>query len=261
MNEIGDVKQSRWWIAYHLWGGFCFKLFFDVSGFSEQISRPFFGSDEAGASLYASVSALVTVASIGAGYLISKSLVTSIANAGFPNKLKIVIKVLLPILYFVVLAVGAAFTAEVVKSKEPRNIDSNPTLSQSTQTPVLAFTTIQDSEGVVEKDMNQAWLAGIESWIVDTTREKARSKFVSMGYSEDKFNLQLSASSVYTIVEGKKLAVVKLDVENATRTVTIMGINQRELIRVTCIRKSDFDIPVWSGVCGDEIKKSLGVSM
>ena len=39
-----------------------------------------------------------------------------------------------------------------------------------------------------------------------------------------------------------------------------MGIEGTELIRVSCNRIGNQDIPVSSGVCGDEVRKSLGVT-
>ena len=60
-------------------------------------------------------------------------------------------------------------------------------------------------------------------------------------------------------VEGKKLALIKVS-SSSFRLVTVMGIKGTELIRVACIRRGNHDIPVWHGVCGDEVRKSLSVT-
>ena len=72
---------------------------------------------------------------------------------------------------------------------------------------------------------------------------------------------ELSSSSLYVLAEGKKLAVIRIWASDLRfRTVIIMGIEGTEAIRVHCFRRSNQEIPVWRGVCGDEVRKSLGVT-
>ncbi len=48
---------------------------------------------------------------------------------------------------------------------------------------------------------------------------------------------------------------------NPYAPVTLIGIKGTELLRVSCIRASNHDIPVWFGECGNEVLKTFGVSI
>lgn len=91
--------------------------------------------------------------------------------------------------------------------------------------------------------------------------QKGRSKYAEMGYNPKDFKPRVSANSVYVIAGGKKLAVIKVNMDNSIRSITVMGIKGTELHRVSCIRASNHDIRVWSGECGNEIRKTFGVSV
>ena len=136
----------------------------------------------------------------------------------------------------------------------------NPDVEQhSEETPIKAFTTVQSADGVTESDLDQTLLNNLEKWIVGTIQQKGELYFSEIGLDPTTFNPEFSASSLYAIVEGKKLALIKVS-SSSFRLVTVMGIKGTELIRVACIRRGNHDIPVWHGVCGDEVRKSLGVT-
>lgn len=139
--------------------------------------------------------------------------------------------------------------------------ESSPVPASSGRKPVMAFTTIQSAEGVTEADLDQAGLKNFETWLVEKMLQKGRNEYAEMGYNPKDFKPKVIANSVYVIVGGKKLAIIKVNMDNSMRWVTIMGIKGNELHRVSCIRNSNHDIPVWSGECGNKVNEVFGVSI
>lgn len=253
----GSEKRSRWWMVYHLWAGYCAKVYIDVSGLSKFIVGAPSGSGPASASIYATSSAMVVVAAVALGYFLSKSLVTIIDQSDIPRTGKIALKSVLPIGYFLVAAPLSAITGPLLAESASINKSSRPVAQQSSMKPVIAFTTTQSAEGVTEADLDQSGLKNLETWMAETMLQKGRKKFAEMDYNSKDFKPKVSASSVYINAYGKKLAVIKVNMGDSMRSVTIMGIEEDELLRVSCIRASDHDIPVWSGECGNEVRKTF----
>ena len=44
-RPTNNEQPSRWWIAYHLWGGICLKTYLDVSGLTKLFLGAPSGSD------------------------------------------------------------------------------------------------------------------------------------------------------------------------------------------------------------------------
>ena len=254
-------KPSRWWMLYHFWAGICVKVYVDVSGLSKFIVGPPSGSDPASASSYATSSAMVALGAVALGYFLSKSLVKVIDQSAMPRKGRIALKSILPIGYFLVAVLLSAVTAPILAGSASIKKSSTPVAQQPSMKPVMAFTTTQSSEGVTEADLDQSVLKNLETWIVETMLQKGRNKFAEMGYNPKDFKPKVSANSVYVNAGGKKLAVIKVNMDESMRSVTILGIKGSEMLRVSCIRASNQDIPVWSGECGNEVKKAFGVSI
>lgn len=126
---------------------------------------------------------------------------------------------------------------------------------------VIAVITRQDSEGITSNDLNQEVLNNLESWVIETILKKSKIAFTDLGNDPNQFNPRVNASSVYININDKKLAIIKITLEEAVRSVAIIGIDKNELIRVTCLRESNHDIPVFSGVCGDKVHEAFGVSI
>jgi len=142
------------------------------------------------------------------------------------------------------------------------SIYSSPSNSVETKIePINAFTTIQDAGGIQESNMNNTFLKNSETWIVDTMTKKAKSNYVANGYNLNDFKSDINAKSVYMNMSGYKFAIIKLEINKAVRSVTIMGLKQNNLYRITCLRGSNHDIPVWSGTCGNEIKKNFDIKL
>jgi hypothetical protein len=171
------------------------------------------------------------------------------------RKGRVILKSILPIIYLIAAIWLGGATASLLAESKSVQKSSAPIGQQSEVKPVMVFTTTQSAEGATESDLDQTVLKKLESWIVGITIQKSK-----MFYPKD-YKPKVSAKSVYVTVGGRKLIVVKLNVDNMTRSVTVMGIKGTELLRVSCIRGSNHDIPVWSGECGNEVRKSLGVSI
>lgn len=271
MNEStkGDVvarptnseQPSRWWIAYHLWAGNCLITFLDISGLTKFFLGALSGSDPSSSSSYAGMAALIAVGAVAVGYLLSKSLVRAIENGTIANKIKLAVKIALPIGYFVAAILLAMAIGPLISSPTGVSRTSVPVSPPSDMKPVMAYTTIQSAEGVREADLDQTALKNLETWIVETILQKGRKKFTEMGYNPKDYKPHVVANSVYVTAGGKKLAVIKIAIDNSMRSVTILGIKGKELHRVSCLRASNHDIPVWSGKCGSKVSETFGVSI
>ena len=125
--------------------------------------------------------------------------------------------------------------------------------------PITAFVTIQDAEGMTEANMDTASLKRFEQWMVQRTVERAKQSYASQGFDPKMFNPKAEVGSVYVLVGGKKLAVVRLTMDNQVRSVWIIGFHRGDFLRVACIRASNHDIPLFSGECGQKITEAFGV--
>ena len=260
--QIGEEKkESRWWVAYHLWAGVCLKAYTDASGLSKNILGTLRGSDVSSASNYAVGAAIIAVGAFALGYFLSKVIIKAVNNSALPKTGKIIVKSILPVVYIVGAVLLAMITGPDFAESNKFQKTTSPVSQQSSIKPVQAFTTVQSSDGATESDLNQEVLSNIETWLVETMLQKGRNKYAEMGYNPKDFNPKISANSVYVTAGGKKLAVIKINMNQNMRTVTIMGIKGNEFQRVNCIRASNHDIPVWSGPCGDEVRKTFGVSL
>jgi len=164
----------------------------------------------------------------------------------------------------VAVAIGQYLGREAGESAAQRgNAKSLPVVSLNNQAaPVVALVTIQDPEGTSEADLDIGSLKALEQWAVQTTVRKTRSKYVEQGLDPGTFDSSdVESSSQYVLVNDKKLAIIRLRSNQTVRAVMVIGHHLGQVVRVSCVRSSDHDIPIWSGECGDTIKKSLGVSI
>ena len=127
--------------------------------------------------------------------------------------------------------------------------------------PVTAVMAIQDAEGMTEADLDTATLKRIEQWIVQRTIERTKQNYVNQGLDPRTFNSKVDVGSALTIVDGKKLAVIRITMANGVRTLVVMGFRRGDFMRVTCIRPSNHDIPMLSGECGQKVTEAFGVSL
>lgn len=254
-------KLSRWWIAFHLWGGLCLLTFVEISGLFDLILGRPEGSDPAFARRHAGLAGLLAVGFVMLGYFLSLNIVKAIDNRFFSKKAKVTIKAILPFAYLAGAVVLATVTSPILTSTSSDRNEKSFTPKSNAIAPIVVMSTVQSAEGVTEADLDQAGLKNLETWTVNKILEKSKSKYVELGYDPNNFNPKIDANSVYVNINGKKLAVIKINMDNFVRSVTIMGIRGNELYRVNCIRNSNHDIPVWSGECGNKIQEVFGISM
>ena len=136
-----------------------------------------------------------------------------------------------------------------------------PAVTSGEMAPVLAFDTIQSAESFTEADFDIPGLKNMETWLVDTMLEKTRPIFAELGVNPKEYKPSISANSVFVIIADKKLGIIKIQAGDYVRSVAILGFMGSEFHRVTCLRKSNHDIPVWSGECGNKVQQVFGVSI
>lgn len=261
VKKTEKEKPSRWWILFHLWGGVCLKVFVDNSGLFKLILGTPNGSDPASASSYAGFAGLLAAGIGMLGYFMSLTFIKATNVGFFSKKAKITIIGILPFAYLTGAMGLAMVTSPIFTSTDSADGEKSTTPEASAIAPVVATITTQSAEGFTDADLDQTSLKNIETWIVDTMIKKGKSSYAELGYDSNDFNPKVDANSVYLTVKGKKLAVIKINMDNSVRSVTIMGIKGTELHRVTCIRNSNHDIPVWSGECGKKIQEVFGVAI
>ena len=127
--------------------------------------------------------------------------------------------------------------------------------------PVQAFITIQDSENLTEASLDTASLKRIEQWIIERTLARSKQSYANQGFDPKTFRPLVEANSVYALVGGKKLAVVRLTLDKQVRAMTVLGFNRGDFLRVSCVRASNHDISMFSGPCGDKVTEAFGVSV
>jgi len=205
--------------------------------------------------------AVLAVGAVAIGYYLSKSLLAAINGGNMSKNVKSGIKILLPFAYFGTAMLLTMVTTPLMADSSLSNKSTSAVSTSDVKKPVMAFTTTQSSQGVTEADLNQEGLKNLEKWIVDTMLQKGRAKYSEIGYNPKDYKPNITANSVYITAKGKKLAIIKINAGNSVRSVTIIGINGAEMQRVSCLRGSNHDIPVWSSVCGKEMNKTFGVSI
>lgn len=126
---------------------------------------------------------------------------------------------------------------------------------------IIVLSASENSNGLKEKDLNHSVLSIWENWLVKTTTANAYRNFSEQGYDPSKLKLKIKKDSLFINVSGKKLAVIRLNLNSLVRHAIVMGIKGDELYRVTCIRPSNHTIPILYGKCGDEVGKIFGVKI
>ncbi|MCS7215497.1 MAG: hypothetical protein RMI30_00395 [Thermodesulfovibrio sp.] len=260
MEKPLKEKSSKYWSIYHLIVGSILYSTIKASGIYDRILSFFYiASGHSSAIFYGFIAGLTTIAIILAGYIFSKFIVNLINKSQMSNKSKDILKVAFPLGFFVFLSVILYIPyTQLSKQEEDKKLSTNYKALEGGEK-VITATTIQPAQGLRESDFNQVFLKNIEKWLIETITKKARQKIAEMGHNPEKFKPKYTANSGYVIVEGKKLAIIKIKFEEIFQTVTIIGIRGNELVRVTCIRLDEGEIFLWSGACGEEIRKAFGI--
>jgi hypothetical protein len=160
-----------------------------------------------------------------------------------------------------------AFTLDEVKPALPPTAETEANSAFSidevkpTTPPIIAVITIQDTEGTSENDLSIDALENLEQIIVAITLKKARAWYAELGGDPKTFHPHIDSNAVYVEIGGKKLAVVRINVENRVRSIAVMGFRGKEFVRVTCLRESNDEILLFRGTCADKVKEAFGVSL
>ena len=121
------------------------------------------------------------------------------------------------------------------------------------QPEIMVASASESADGKTEAVLNQALLQALENHAVDGITRKASAALAAQGIKAQ--FPPLKASSTYTTIGGKKLAIIK--VRNAyANQVVINGIVGPEFRRVICVRTRNFeiDLPVFYGDCGATVR-------
>lgn len=254
-------RPSRWWTVYHLWAGMCLKLFLDISGLSKLLLGAPQGSSPGAASTYATAAAVIAVVAVILGYLGSKSAVGRIDASEMSRTARTAVKVALPFAYLVAAVLLGAVLAPQPKAAPLAYSSPQAPTSPDAMAEVRAFDTAQSAEGFTEASLDQAALKNIETWLVETILEKARAHIAQLGHDPTELEPAISAGAVFVDASGKRLGIIKIRMEGLARIVAVVGFVGPEFHRVTCMRNTDHDIPVWSGECGAKIQEVFNVSV
>ena len=106
-------------------------------------------------------------------------------------------------------------------------------------------------------NLDKETLKQFESQMVDTWVNNLKSEYIKRGY-QPKFGT-VTSSSQQISVGSKNLIIIKATITNTLKALMVWGIKNNELRRVNCSRAGSLDIPIESGACAKEIKRSLGV--
>jgi hypothetical protein len=132
---------------------------------------------------------------------------------------------------------------------------------QPASSPIITAITIQGTQGTSEDDLTIDGLKNLEQIIVASILKRTRARYIELGEDPKAFRPHIDSNGVYVEVGGKKLAIVRINLDNSVRSIAIMGFRGEEFVRVTCLRESNDEIPLFRGACADKIHEAFGVSL
>lgn len=142
----------------------------------------------------------------------------------------------------------------------------NSSAERSKAASVTVMTTLNDREGLTEKDFDFDMLKQNEKAIVDTCMQQGRQYFASRGNDASKFNPYPVSESHFATFPHKKLGIVSITIypnkedSNAIiSAVRIIGFTSKGIETVNCV-KAGADIPLSTVECIDKIKSVFGVN-
>lgn len=141
---------------------------------------------------------------------------------------------------------------------------SQPNLAQgqSAVAPVVTIVSIQGAEGLTDADLTPAMAQKLEQWSVDMNRKKISQSLAASGQDPKlAYRMRIDSQSLVNIVGGKKLVIVRMNIEDVMREVSIIGIVGPQLYRVGCLRNSNHDIAVFSGECAKVLRERFKISL
>jgi hypothetical protein len=136
-----------------------------------------------------------------------------------------------------------------------RQVSSSPRAVQ----PLKVFVSSSSAEGVGEAQLTPAVAAALERHVVGGVSEKLRGLARQRGVVG--YEPTISSSSVLIETQGRKLVVIKMEIDANSRTVVVAGIDGDTLHRVFCARDSLDEIFLTNGACAEKIQAIHGVRL
>lgn len=186
-------------------------------------------------------------------YFFSKFLIKKIDELKISSTKKKIFKFSLPFTYFFISFISVAFSLILVDYYKMRNELSQHPLNEKK---IWVFKAVQSAEGYKDSDLNQTFLNNFTVWSIETITKKAKETLKLSGYDYNTLPI-VSHSAHYIFVDGKKLAIIRLNFGDKVKALIVAGIKGDEFIRVACIGMTE--ILIFSGECGEEIKKTFEI--
>lgn len=263
------MKKGVKWINFiHIWAGLCLNYAVNNTGFFNL----FIGSLSSKLSVDAQIifAAIFALAIVFVGYILSSILFSNLQLLTVTHKYKKTIFTIIPIAYLSLALITTFISDSDIKPNKfsfPNN-QQKPTYSITSDTthdsPVLATTTLQESDGFSEEDLTPESAKQLELALVKMIKDDMASKFRAQNRDINQLKPTFHSTSELKSVEGKRLVVVKISAtlnQDTSKIIRVIGFTSEGLISVGCMRYGNQEIPIWTGVCGNEINKSFGFSI
>lgn len=115
----------------------------------------------------------------------------------------------------------------------------------------------QPSEGATDANLTPDFARALEKHAVARIGSKLEAAAKHAGNASPEANIQSESTVVET--QGKKLVVIRYEIDSTSRGVEILGISGPTLNRVMCARDSLEEILLVSGPCATKIQEVHGV--
>lgn len=166
----------------------------------------------------------------------------------------------------IALVIGVKYVAGIMGKNSAQEVNrreaENASVSSTTTDipPIQAIKTIQPSQGFTEKDFDDTVLANFEGWLLEMSKEKYKSNLIKQGITPNEKDLEFQTKAHFVFFDNKKLAVINMANDYVCYNFVI-GFNGDEMIRVSCYRASKQDFSAFSGVCGEEVANTFGITI
>jgi hypothetical protein len=131
--------------------------------------------------------------------------------------------------------------------------------AQPARAELQVVVTRQLSEGLSERDFTPELAQAIKEHAISRITTKLQALARESGASSTRPNIQ--SESTVIEAQGKKLVVIRYQINSVSRGLEILGISGTTLNRVLCARDSLEEILITSGPCATKIKEIHGVTI
>lgn len=150
---------------------------------------------------------------------------------------------------------AAQFIGRTLAELQNENDRANPKVLSMSPSVEVAVSR-QASEGFTEDDLDQAFLKKFEDWSVERIAALSKKHWDAANVPE---NMRvIRAESLFFERWGHKLGVTRIKIGADNPTAIIIGILDREIVRVTCTTRDGSRIAITSGPCSDKLDEIFG---